>query len=283
MSLDIYRAADPDGLDNYMQQLDETDLLTADQEVALARRIEAGGPDADLAREQFIAANLRLVVDQAKKYIRRSPLDMDDLIQYGNIGLMRAIEKYDYRRGFKFSTYATWWIRQAITRAIADDGRIVRLPVHIGDKLHRIRHVITHTDRALTYAELAERTGYTEGQVRRALEVADTPLSLNAPIDPTETESREIGEIIAAPDDVPDLVMQAQMCEQVSAMLATLPEREAMILRLRFGIDGGEPQTLEQAGARFGFTRERARQLQAEAFDKLRNDRRFQHLASYLS
>lgn len=280
MSLATYHALEPDGLDGYMQQLGDTPLLTADEEVALSAAIAAGGPGAADAREHLICANLRLVVSIAKNYARKSPIELVDLIQFGNLGLMRAAERFDGSLGHKFSTYATWWIRQAITRAIDDHGRLIRLPVHVAETLQRVRRVTTHSEQPLTPAELAAATGRTEVRVRRALEAADTPLSLNY-IDP-EIE-KELGEMVASPeDDIAEQVAQADLSKQLDALLATLPERDAAIIRMRW-LDQNERQTLETVGHAFGLTRERARQIEAEAFKRLREHPHLQQLAAYLS
>ncbi len=278
----------------YLKEIGQVDLLTAEEEVSLAKRIEAGKlieeyeedeipeggdiimHDANLARKELSDANLRLVVSIAKKYVGRG-LHFLDLIQEGNLGLLRAVEKYDYKRGYKFSTYATWWIRQAITRAIADQARTIRVPVHMVEtinKLHRIsRQIVQEKSREATNEELAEAMEITVEKVEEIKKIAQEPVSLETPIG--EEEDSHLGSFIEdhdaiAPEEAAEAVMQR---EQIDAALDDLPEREREVIYLRFGLRDGKHRTLEEVGQHFDVTRERIRQIERKALEKLKQKR----------
>ncbi len=231
--------------------------------------------EAERATDTFVKANLRLVVSVAKKY-QASGLPLLDLVQEGNLGLIHAVEKFDYKKGFKFSTYATWWIRQAITRGIANTGRTIRLPVHAGDQVLRLRKTITRLDGTLgrrpTVEELAEATGWTGEQITEMLRYASEPASLDAPV--SEDSDDEFG----VPDHPTERLArrtapwyQSLVPGEIERLLATLDERERVVLQLRFGLDRGEPRTLDEVGAHFKLTRERIRQIESRAMSKLRH------------
>jgi len=258
-----------DPLQLYLEGISKVDLLTAAQEVELAKRIERGD---GRAKEQMVEANLRLVVSIAKRY-RRQGLPFLDLIQEGTIGLVRAVEKFDHRRGFKFSTYATWWIRQAVTRALAEKGRTIRMPVNVVDKLHRIvrseRILRAKLYRDPTPAEIAKDADLALEEVERILRTAQTPVSLQTPVgDEGETE---LGHLLAdgnlpLPDDA------AQSVSRMAALrgcLDTLDDRQRQVLELRYGLDGGRPRSLDEIGLVFNVTRERVRQIESRSLTKL--------------
>jgi RNA polymerase primary sigma factor len=284
-------------------------LLTAQEEVDLAKRIERAKPaakrlarngmdpkrraklkaiiaDGDAAREHLITANSRLVVSVAKNYIGRG-LPFLDLIQEGNIGLLRAVRKFDYRRGLKFSTYATWWIRQAVTRAIADQGRTIRVPVHMGDQISRLIHVSHRRTQELgrepSSEELAEEMQVPVKKVERMLQMARQPLSLDMPMD--EDEDSVLGDFVEDADTPApgEIVTQNMMKEQIQEILQTLPPREVRILQLRYGLSGGETYTLEQVGKKLGVTRERVRQIEAQALARLRHPSHTRKLKDYMN
>ena len=284
----------------YLDDVGRHDLLTKDDEVRLAQAIEAGeaarktlaGPKSaltrtekrelersvrkgDEARRQFVESNLRLVVSIAKKY-QSSGLPLLDLVQEGNLGLMHAVEKFDWRKGFKFSTYATWWIRQAITRGIANTGRTIRLPVHAGDTLARLQKARSRLElkfgRPATLAELAKEVEMPEDKVTEALRFAAEPLSLSEPL--REDGDAELGDVVEdrSAESPFEVAATALLPEEIQRLLAPLDEREREILRLRFGLDGsGEGRTLEEVGEHFNLTRERIRQIEARAMSKLRH------------
>ncbi len=292
----------------YLKEVGRVPLLTAQEEVDLARRIERGREaseelakgyvppkrrqelqlaieDGWAAREHLITANSRLVISVAKKYMGRG-VPFLDLIQEGNIGLIRAAKKFDYRRGHKFSTYATWWIRQAVTRAIADQGRTIRVPVHMGDQINRllrVSHQLTQKlGREPSTEELAEALDTTPKKVENMIQVARRPLSLETPTD--EEEDSVLGDFIQdgeSPAPV-ETVTQTLLKEQLEEALSTLPPREVRILQLRYGLLDGQSYTLEEVGRKMGVTRERVRQIEAQALTRLRHPEHRDKLADYL-
>jgi RNA polymerase primary sigma factor len=278
-SIDVtvrHRAHDP--VRAYLREIGKVQLLTAEEEVSLAKRIERGDP---AARRALIEANLRLVVSIAKRYVGRGMLFLD-LIQEGNLGLMRAVEKYDWRRGYKFSTYATWWIRQAITRGIADQARTIRVPVHMVEtinKLARIQRQLTQSlGREPTVEELAEQMEATPERIEQILKIAQEPVSLEAPVGDQDDSS--LGEFIEDEEHSrPHYAVALKMRrEEVDAVLATLSFRERKVLELRYGLAGDEPKTLEDVGRYFGVTRERIRQIESRTLMKLKTYRDSQRL-----
>jgi RNA polymerase primary sigma factor len=263
-----------DSLGTYLREIGRHRLLTGPEEVELAKRIEKG--DAE-ATEQMICANLRLVVSLARRY-RATGIPLLDLIQEGNLGLMRAVEKFDWRKGFKFSTYATWWIRQAIQRGVADRGRTVRLPVHIHEQLVSLRRERRELEAVLgreaSPAELAAVAEIPTERVRALLGAGLAPLSLETPVG--DHGGTTLGDFVTEDSDEEQFgdVMRSVGRRELDHTLSTLPERERIILAMRFGLAGEEPMTLEQIGERFGLTRERIRQLEAKALSKLRHPSR---------
>ncbi len=274
------------GLDDpvkmYLKDIGRIPLLTAEEEVGLARRMQE---DDAGARKRLSEANLRLVVSIAKRYVGRGMLFLD-LIQEGNLGLMKAVEKFDYERGFKFSTYATWWIRQSITRAIADQARTIRIPVHMVEtinKLTRVQRVLLQEfGREPTPAEIAEKMGVTEERVREIQKIAQDPVSLETPIG--EEEDSHLGDFIEDEKTTTpsDSVAFSMLKEQLLGVLDTLTPREEKVLRLRYGLDDGKPRTLEEVGREFNVTRERIRQIEAKALRKLRHPSRSKKLKDFL-
>lgn len=266
----------------YLREIGRVNLLTAQEEVILAKKMEAGSM---AARERLIQANLRLVVSVAKKYIGRG-MSLLDLIQEGNIGLIRAVEKFDYRRGYKFSTYATWWIRQAITRSIADQARTIRIPVHMVETINKLvrvsRRLLQEKGREPTSEETAKEMGITAEKVREIIKVSQQPVSLETPIG--EEEDSHLGDFIEDQTTMApaDAASHQMLREAVEAVLGTLSERETKVLKLRFGLDDGRTRTLEEVGREFEVTRERIRQIEAKALRKLRHPRRAQSLKDYL-
>lgn len=294
----------------YLKEAGRVPLLTAEEEIRLAKRMEAGIAaaqkleevgdglpmddrfelqeiieDGDLAQEHLIKANSRLVISVAKKYVGRG-VHFLDLIQEGNIGLIRAARKFEYQRGHKFSTYATWWIRQAVSRAVADQGRTIRVPVHMGDQINRLRRIsLTLTQelgRDPTVDELAKAMETTPDKITTLIEVARRPISLETPTD--EDEESEIGDFVEdvqspAPSEMTDREM---LREHLAAALNRLPDREARILQLRYGLFDGEMHTLEEVGKAIGVTRERVRQLEAQALNRLRRSSSHQILRDFL-
>ncbi len=266
----------------YLKEIGKVPLLTADQEIELARRLEEGD---ESAKQQLAEANLRLVVSIAKRYVGRGMLFLD-LIQEGNLGLIKAVEKFDYRKGFKFSTYATWWIRQAITRAIADQARTIRIPVHMVETINKLirvsRQLLQENGREPTPEEIAKEMNISESKVREIIKIAQEPVSLETPIG--EEEDSHLGDFI--PDeDAPapaEAASFALMKEQLMEVLDTLTPREEKVLRLRFGLDDGHQRTLEEVGKEFNVTRERIRQIEAKALRKLRHPSRSKKLRDYL-
>jgi RNA polymerase primary sigma factor len=263
------REVSTDSLQLFLKDIGKVPLLTAAQEVELAKRIERGD---HLAKQQMVSANLRLVVSIAKNY-RNQGLPFLDLIQEGTIGLVRAAEKFDYRRGYKFSTYATWWIRQAVTRAIADKARTIRIPVHMVEKLNNVVHVerqlVQKLGREPNPDEIAQELRCTSREVRDVLRMSQLPISLEKPIG--EDEDSALGDFVqdetaASPFESATVIMQK---ENVSRALDALPERERQVIEMRYGLIGGQPRTLEEVGAAFGVTRERIRQIENNTLRKL--------------
>lgn len=255
----------------YLRDIGRTPLLTAREEVELAQRIEAGDEE---ARRQMIEANLRLVVSIARNYLGRG-LSFGDLIQEGNFGLMRAIKKFDWRRGNKFSTYATWWIRQAITRGLADKGRTVRLPVHIVERLSTIKRTTRQLQQELgrepELSDVAGAVGLTESELQALFDAAETPLSLDAATD-SEGEGYELLSVVPDTTQAPafDVTFERMQLRTLAQAICDLPERERDVLLLRYGLDSGEPWSLGDIAKSFGISRERVRQIEARALDRLR-------------
>ena len=266
----------------YLREIGKIPLLTKEEEVELAKRVEAGDEE---AKKKLIEANLRLVVSIAKKYIGRG-LSFLDLIQEGNLGLIRAVEKFDYRKGFKFSTYATWWIRQAITRAIADQARTIRIPVHMAETINKLirvsRQLVQQLGREPTVEEIAQALELPPEKVEDIQRIAQEPVSLETPIG--EEEDSQLGDFIEDKDSPnPEEATAGQLLrEQLEEMLGELTEREREVLRLRFGLEDGRAHTLEEVGKRFNVTRERIRQIEAKALRKLRHPSRSKRLRDYL-
>ena len=266
----------------YLKEIGKVDLLSADEEVSLAERIEQGDTE---ARRILTNANLRLVVSIAKRYVGRGMAFLD-LIQEGNLGLLKAVEKFDYTKGYKFSTYATWWIRQAITRAIADQARTIRIPVHMVETINKImrttRVLVQELGRDPTTSEIAEKMGMSEERVVEILKIAQDPVSLETPIG--EEEDSHLGDFIPDEDALAPEEMASYMLlrEQLFEVLQTLTERESKVLILRFGLEDGRPRTLEEVGEIFKVTRERIRQIEAKALRKLRHPTRSKKLKDFL-
>ncbi len=294
----------------YLNGIGRTALLTAQQEVELAKRIEAGvfarhildtairltpGRRADLtrlvhdghrAKDHLLEANLRLVVSLAKRYTGRG-MPLLDLIQEGNLGLIRAVEKFDYTKGFKFSTYATWWIRQAITRGMADQGRTIRLPVHLVEQVNKLarikRDLHQQLGREATHQELADESGIAVEKVADLLEYSRDPVSLDMPVG--AEEEAPLGDFIedAEATDAESAVISGLLQDDLRRVLSTLEDREQKVIRLRYGLDDGQPHTLDQIGKRFGLSRERVRQIEREVMAKRRHGARTERLRAYAS
>ena len=266
----------------YLKEIGKVPLLSADEEIELAKKMEKGD---EAAKQRLAEANLRLVVSIAKRYVGRGMLFLD-LIQEGNMGLIKAVEKFDYRKGYKFSTYATWWIRQAITRAIADQARTIRIPVHMVETINKLirvsRQLLQDLGRDPTPEEIAEELDMPVGKVREILKVAQEPVSLETPIG--EEEDSHLGDFI--PDTemmIPaDAAAFTLLKEQLLEVLGTQTDREQKVLHLRFGLDDGRARTLEEVGKEFQVTRERIRQIEAKALRKLRHPSRSKKLRDYL-
>ena len=266
----------------YLKEIGKVPLLSAEEEITLAQRMEEGDEN---AKKRLAEANLRLVVSIAKRYVGRGMLFLD-LIQEGNLGLIKAVEKFDYRKGYKFSTYATWWIRQAITRAIADQARTIRIPVHMVETINKLirvsRQLLQELGREPHPEEIAEEMNMSVDRVREILKISQEPVSLETPIG--EEEDSLLGEFIQD-DNVPvpaDAAAFTLLKEQLVEVLGTLTEREQKVLRLRFGLDDGRARTLEEVGKEFNVTRERIRQIEAKALRKLRHPSRSRKLKDYL-
>jgi RNA polymerase primary sigma factor len=269
--LDLTVEPSLDSLRLYLRSIGRVPLLTADEEVSLAKRIERGDM---VAKQHMVEANLRLVVSIAKGYLGRG-LTFLDLIQEGSLGLIRAVEKFDYRRGYKFSTYATWWIRQAVTRAIADKGRTIRIPVHMVEKLNKVIHVerqlVQQLGREPTPDEIARELECTTREVRDILRMAQQPVSLEKPVGEEEDSSlADFVEDISAESPF-EVASEALRRENVCRVLAALPSREREVIQLRFGLTGGRPRTLEEVGRTFSITRERVRQIENRTLKKLQS------------
>ena len=266
----------------YLKEIGKLPLLSAEEEIELAKKMEQGDEN---AKKRLAEANLRLVVSIAKRYVGRGMLFLD-LIQEGNLGLIKAVEKFDYRKGYKFSTYATWWIRQAITRAIADQARTIRIPVHMVETINKLirvsRQLLQELGREPTPEEIAEEMDMPVDRVREILKISQEPVSLETPIG--EEEDSHLGDFIQD-DNVPvpaDAAAFTLLKEQLVEVLGTLTEREQKVLRLRFGLDDGRARTLEEVGKEFNVTRERIRQIEAKALRKLRHPSRSRKLKDYL-
>ena len=266
----------------YLKEIGKVPLLSAEEEIELAKKMETGDED---AKKRLAEANLRLVVSIAKRYVGRGMLFLD-LIQEGNLGLIKAVEKFDYRKGYKFSTYATWWIRQAITRAIADQARTIRIPVHMVETINKLirvsRQLLQELGREPTPEEIAEEMSMPVDRVREILKISQEPVSLETPIG--EEEDSHLGDLILDVN-VPVPAHAAAFTllkEQLVEVLGTLTDREQKVLRLRFGLDDGRARTLEEVGKEFSVTRERIRQIEAKALRKLRHPSRTRKLKDYL-
>ena len=266
----------------YLKEIGKVPLLSAEEEIELAKRMENGD---EAAKKRLAEANLRLVVSIAKRYVGRGMLFLD-LIQEGNLGLIKAVEKFDYRKGYKFSTYATWWIRQAITRAIADQARTIRIPVHMVETINKLirvsRQLLQELGREPTPEEIADKMDMSVERVREILKISQEPVSLETPIG--EEEDSHLGDFIHD-DNVPvpaDAAAFTLLKEQLVEVLSTLTDREQKVLRLRFGLDDGRARTLEEVGKEFNVTRERIRQIEAKALRKLRHPSRSRKLKDYL-
>lgn len=266
----------------YLKEIGRVSLLTAKEEVALAKLMEEGD---QAAKRKLVEANLRLVVSIAKRYVGRGMLFLD-LIQEGNLGLMKAVEKFDYTKGYKFSTYATWWIRQAITRAIADQARTIRIPVHMVETINKLirisRQLLQELGRDPTPEEIGEKMGISAEKVHEILKIAQEPVSLEIPIG--EEEDSHLGDFIPDDDAIApaDAAAYELLKDQLNEVLDTLTEREQKVLKLRFGLMDGRARTLEEVGKKFGVTRERIRQIEAKALRKLRHPSRSKQLKDFL-
>jgi RNA polymerase primary sigma factor len=310
-SFDLSAISSDDTVGLYLKEMARVPLLSTEEEISLAKRIERGREaekelmrlngngarrereqlrdyveDAHAARAHLIKANTRLVVSIAKKYMTRG-VPFLDLIQEGNLGLMKAVEKFDYHRGYRFSTYATWWIRQTITRAIADQGRTIRVPVHMSDRIRRLYKVARQLEQSIgrkpTPEEIAEELGTDPRKVQWMMRVSWRPLSLESPVG--EEEDSELGSFVedkATPTPTQS-AYENLLRDKIEEVLSTLSPREARILRLRFGLHNGRPYTLEEVGQKFGLTRERIRQIEGKALRRLRHPRRSRQLRDYLS
>ncbi|MBO5904477.1 MAG: RNA polymerase sigma factor RpoD [Clostridia bacterium] len=269
----------------YLKEIGRVPLLTLEEELELAQQMSEGGDLAEAAKSKLVEANLRLVVSIAKRYVGKGMFFLD-LIQEGNLGLMKAVKKFDHTKGYKFSTYATWWIRQSITRAIADQARTIRIPVHMVETIHKVsrysRQMMQELGREATAEEIGEKMGMQADKVREIMRFSQDPVSLETPID--EEEDSHLGDFI--PDDdtpaPPDSASSAILREVIEKELGTLTPREAHVIRLRFGLYDGRCRTLEEVGKEFDITRERIRQIEAKALIKLRHPSRARHLKGFL-
>ena len=267
----------------YLKEIGKIPLLTPEREMYLAEQISLGNKQ---AKDELIEANLRLVVSIAKRHVGKGMYFLD-LIQEGNLGLIKAVEKFDYSKGYKFSTYATWWIRQAITRAIADQARTIRIPVHMVETIHKVsrttRQLLQELGREPTTAEIAEALDMTPDKVREIMKIAQDPVSLETPIG--EEEDSHLGDVVEDSDSPApsDSASYSLLREQLCNILHTLTPREEQVIKLRFGLEDGRPRTLEEVGKKFEITRERIRQIEAKALRKLRHPSRSKTLKDYLS
>ena len=267
----------------YLKDIGTVLLLTSEQEVELAKKILEGD---EFAKSELIERNLKLVVSIAKKYVNRSSMQFLDLIQEGNLGLVKAVEKFDYTKGFRFSTYATWWIRQAITRAIADQARTIRIPVHMVETIHKLSRVskqlMQELGRDPTTAEVAERMGISEQRVNEIQKIAQDPVSLESPVG--EEDESKIGDFVEDDSFKSPAESAAQdiLKAQLLAVIETLTPRRQKVIRLRYGLDDNHPRTLEEVGKEFNVTRERIRQIEAKALRKLRNPNRSKRLEDFV-
>ena len=269
----------------YLKEIGKVPLLSAEEEIELAKLMEKGGPEGERAKKKLAEANLRLVVSIAKRYVGRGMLFLD-LIQEGNLGLIKAVEKFDYQKGYKFSTYATWWIRQAITRAIADQARTIRIPVHMVETINKLvrvqRQLLQELGREPSPEEISKEMNMPVERVREILKISQEPVSLENPI--AEEEDSHLGDFIQD-ENVPvpaDAAAFTLLKEQLVEVLDTLTDREQKVLRLRFGLDDGRARTLEEVGKEFNVTRERIRQIEAKALRKLRHPSRSRKLKDFL-
>lgn len=279
---DVHGIGVDDTVRMYLREIGRHPLLTGEEEVVLAKKVKVGDR---AAKHKIVNSNLRLVVSIAKKYTGRGMLFLD-LVQEGNLGLIRAVEKFDYRKGYKFSTYATWWIRQAITRAIADQARTIRIPVHMVETINRLRKVsrqlLQQLGRKPTEAEIGKRSRISIEKVREILKISQVPLSLEMPVG--DEESSRLGDFVedvgvVGPDEV---VMHGLLREDLEEVMSSLSDRERTVLKMRFGLDDGHPRTLEEVGREFHVTRERIRQIEAKALRKLKHPTRAKKLREYL-
>ena len=267
----------------YLKEIGKVRLLTAEEEVALAQRIEAGDEE---AKKRLTEANLRLVVSIAKRYVGRG-MPLLDLIQEGNLGLLKAVEKFDHNKGCKFSTYATWWIRQAITRAIADQARTIRVPVHMVETINRVvrtsRQLLQELGREPTTAEIAKEMEMPVERVAEIMKLSQDPVSLETPVG--EEDDSHLGDFISDDDkqEPQEATIQNLLREQLSDVMSTLTDRECKVLSMRFGLEDGRPRTLEEVGREFNVTRERIRQIEAKALRKMRHPSRSRKLKDFLS
>lgn len=269
----------------YLKEIGRVPLLSPEEETELALKIQAGGPDGEKAKQRLSEANLRLVVSIAKRYVGRGMLFLD-LIQEGNLGLIRAVEKFDYQKGFKFSTYATWWIRQAITRAIADQARTIRIPVHMVETINKLvrvqRQLLQDLGRDPTPEEIGAEMDMSADRVREIQKISQEPVSLETPIG--EEEDSQLGDFIEDSQAIvpPDAASFSMLQEQLTQVLDSLADRERKVIELRFGLVDGHPRTLEEVGREFGVTRERIRQIESKTLAKLRHPSRSSKLKDYI-
>lgn len=267
----------------YLKDIGKIPLLSAERELELAQLMQEGNEE---AKNELVEANLRLVVSIAKRYVGKGMYFLD-LIQEGNLGLMKAVEKFDYTKGYKFSTYATWWIRQAITRSIADQARTIRIPVHMVETIHKVsrasRQLLQELGREPSHKEIGQRIGLSSDKVREILKIAQDPVSLETPIG--EEDDSHLGDFIPDNETLApaDAASYQLLREQLNNVLATLTPREELVLKLRFGLDDGRARTLEEVGQEFNITRERIRQIEAKALRKLRHPSRSKRLKDYLN
>lgn len=290
--IDTINLSVPDGVSSddpvrlYLKEIGKYPLLTTEEEIALAKQIAEGTPEEQAAAKKKLSeANLRLVVSIAKRYVGRG-MQFLDLIQEGNLGLIKAAEKFDYTKGYKFSTYATWWVRQAITRAIADQARTIRIPVHMVETIHKVsrasRQLLQELGREPTTEEIAQALDITPDKVRDIMKIAQDPVSLETPIG--EEEDSHLGDFVEDTDSPApsEAASYSLLREQLCNVLHTLTPREEQVLKLRFGLEDGRPRTLEEVGKQFNITRERIRQIEAKALRKLRHPSRSKPLRDYL-